>query len=152
MTIKEQYTDVAGKIRMVVELSNGESIMLKFNEQPTTTALETIEANYVANTTIERLAVLQYEILQHKELFKVVVAAIKANPSMTLTQYTTQLGTRQWWEQAIINTYMYTIAVNLAEKYGVSLANYTQSTVWTQVRNWIAATPARNIAKILFGE
>ena len=152
MIIKEQYIDAAGKIRMVVELSNGETTMLKFSEQPTTSALNEIEANYIANSAVEKLAVVQYEILQHRDLFKAVVIAIKANPSMTLTQYTTHLNTKQWWEQAIINTYMYTIAVGLAEKHGVSLSNYTQSTVWTQVRNWIANTPARNISKILFGE
>lgn len=152
MTITEQYTDAAGKIRMVVLLSNGESVMLKFNEQPTTTALEAIEANYVANVTIERLPVVQYEMLKFKDLFRIVVEAIKANPSMTLTQYTTYLNTRQWYESAIINTFMYTIAINLAEKHGVTFANQTQSTIWTQVRNWIVSTPARNIARILFSE
>jgi hypothetical protein len=152
MTITEQYTDAAGKIRMVVELSNGESIMLKFSEQPTTTALNAIEANYIANTTIERLNVVQYEMLKFKDLFKVVVDAIKSNPSMTLTQYTNHLATRQWFEQAIINTFMYTIAVNLADRNSIVFANQTQSTIWTAVRNWIVATPARNIAKILFSE
>lgn len=152
MTITEQYTDAAGKIRMVVLLSNGESVMLKFNEQPTTTALEAIEANYVANVTIERLPVVQYEVLKFKDLFKVVVDAIKANPAMTLSQYTTYLGTRQWYESAIINTFMYTIAINLAEKHGVTFANQTQSTIWTAVRNWIVSTPTRKIARILFSE
>jgi hypothetical protein len=152
MTITEQYIDAAGKIRMVVLLSSGESIMLKFSEQPTTTVLEAIETNYIAEMTIQRLSVVQYEMLKFKDLFKVVVDAIKANPAMTLTQYTNHLATKQWFEQGIINTFMYVIAVNLAERGGIVLANQTQSTIWTQVRNWIVATPGRNIARILFNE
>lgn len=152
MTITEQYTDVAGKIRMVVLLSNGESIMLKFDHEPTTTELNTIETNYIANITIERLPVAQYEMLKFKDLFKVIVDAIKANPAMTLTQYTTYLATKQWYESSIINTFMYIIATNLAERASIVLANQTQSTIWTQVRNWIATTPSRNIARILFSE
>lgn len=152
MTITEQYTDVAGKIRMVVLLSNGESVMLKFDHQPTEAELNTIEASYISNVTIERLPVVQYEMSKFKDLFRVVVEAIKANPSMTLTQYTTYLNTRQWYESAIINTFMYTIAINLAEKHGVTFANQTQSTIWTAVRNWIVSTPTRKIARILFSE
>ena len=62
---------------MVVELSNGETTMLKFSEQPTTSALNEIEANYIANSAVEKLAVVQYEILQHRDLFKAVVVAIR---------------------------------------------------------------------------
>lgn len=152
MTIKEQYTDVAGKIWMVVELFNGESMMLKFDHQPTSDELTQIETNYLANKEIQTLPVIDYQIIQNKELFRIVVMAIKSNPSMTLTQYTTQLATRQWWEQAIINVFLYTIAVNLAEKNGVVLANQTQSTIWTAVRNWIVNTPTNKINRIFFGE
>ncbi len=152
MTITEQYTDAAGKIRMVVLLSNGESVMLKFNEQPTTTALNDIEANYIDNVTVERLPQMQYQLLGNKDLFKELVTAIKAKPTMTLANYTTYISTRQWYEQAMCNFFLYTVGMGLAEKFGVSMANYTQTTIWTQVRNWIVATPAKNIARILFGE
>jgi hypothetical protein len=42
--------------------------------------------------------------------------------------------------------------MGLAQLHGVILANYTESTVYTKVRDWIVATPAKKLSKVIFGE
>lgn len=88
----------------------------------------------------------------HEELIREVVTKIKATPTLTLTQYNTWLGTKQWYEQAIIRYFIFKVAVGLAEKYKVVLANYTETTVLTKVRDWIVATHANKLERILLNK
>jgi len=150
MTITEQYIDMAGKIRMVVLLTTGESILLKFSEQPTTTALEIIEANYIEAHEYDNLTNLTYELLENIELLQEVVTEIKKYPSLTLTQYNNYLANKTWYEQAIIRYFIFVVAMGLAQHYDKSLANLDETTILINVRNWIAETPAKKITKILF--
>ena len=150
MTITEQYIDMAGKIRMVVLLTTGESILLKFSEQPTTTALEIIEANYIEAHEYDNLTNLTYELLENIELLQEVVTEIKKYPSLTLTQYNNYLANKTWYEQAIIHYFIFVVAMGLAQHYDKSLANLDETIILINVRNWIAETPAKKITKILF--
>ena len=150
MTITEQYIDMAGKIRMVVLLTTGESILLKFSEEPTTTALEIIEANYIEAHEYDNLTNLTYELLENIELLQEVVTEIKKYPSLTLTQYNNYLANKTWYEQAIIRYFIFVVAMGLAQHYDKSLANLDETIILINVRNWIAETPAKKITKILF--
>jgi len=150
MTITEQYTDMAGKIRMVVLLSTGESILLKFSEQPTTTALEAIETAYIDAHEYDNLTNLAYELLENIELLQEVVTEIKAHPSLTLTQYNAYLDGKTWYEASIIRYFIFVVANRLAQHYDKSLANMDEVTILLNVRDWIVETPIKKIAKILF--
>ena len=91
-------------------------------------------------------------ITQHKDLIKEVVVRLKNNPTTTLTQYNNYLSTKPWYEQAIIRFFVYKLAMGLAQLHGVILANYTESTVFAKVRDWIVATPAKKLSKVIFNE
>lgn len=89
-------------------------------------------------------------ISQHKELIKEVVLKIKANPTLTLTQYNNYLSGKLWYEQAIIRFFLYKLAVGLAQHYGVVLTDYTETQVLQKVRDYIVNTPNWKLAKIIF--
>ena len=150
MTITEQYTDMAGKIRMVVLLSTGQSILLKFQTQPTTQQLETIEADYILVHEYDGLTNLTYELLDNIELLREVVTEIKTHPTLNLTQYNNYLAGKEWYEQAIIRYFIFVVALGLAQHYEKNLANLNETTILVNVRDWIVETPAKKIAKILF--
>jgi hypothetical protein len=88
----------------------------------------------------------------HEELLREVITKLKINPTLTLSQYNTYLATKQWYEAAIIRYFIYKTAIGLAQHYGVILANYTETTVLTKVRDWIVETPANKLEKILFNK
>ena len=152
MVIIETYQDIAGKYRYVVELINGETVMWKFAEEQTTTELEALETTYIDQHLYDDLIVLQYELLENIELLREVVTEIKAHPTLNLTQYNAYLDTKTWYEQAIIRFFIFTVAKGLAEHYGKDLANLNETTILVNVRDWIADTPAKKIAKILFND
>lgn len=149
MTIIEQTTDLAGKIRMVIRLSNGEYLPLKFSVQPTTTALEDIEANYLVLHQYDSVQQEEISIYDHSELIKEFIQKIKDNPTVTLNQYNTWLGSKLWYEQAILRFFVYKLATKLSERAEVSLTDYTESQVLGKLRDWIVATPIRKIAKVV---
>ena len=152
MVIIETYQDIAGKWRYIVELITGETVMWKFAEEQTTTELEALETTYIDQHLYDDLIVLQYELLENIELLREVVTEIKAHPTLNLTQYNAYLDTKTWYEQAIIGFFIFTVAKGLAEHYDKSLANLDETTILVNVRDWIADTPTKKIAKILFGE
>jgi len=152
MTITEQYTDMAGKIRMVVLLSTGQSILLKFQTQPTTQQLNDIEADYILAHEYDSFTNLTYELLDNIELLREVVTEIKTHPTLNLTQYNNYLAGKEWYEQAIIRYFIFVVALGLAQHYEKNLANLDETTILVNVRDWIVETPAKKIAKILFNE
>ena len=152
MTIKETYQDMAGKWRYIVELTTGETIMLKFSETPTMTELETIEADYILAHEYDGLTNLTYELLDNIELLREVVTEIKTHPTLNITQYNNYLAGKEWYEQAIIRYFIFVVALGLAEHYEKNLANLDETTILVNVRDWIVETPAKKIAKILFNE
>jgi hypothetical protein len=102
MIILDQTTDLAGKIRMTCQLSTGETIALKFTEQPTQEVLDHIEADYIIQHQLDSVTQELLSIYDHVDVLKDFIAKVKATPTVTLAQYNTWLGTKQWWEAAII--------------------------------------------------
>jgi len=150
MEILEQYTDMAGKIRMVARLSNGETIPLKFQSQPTTQQLETIEASYIDHHLYDGVQQETISILDHADLIREFISLVKQNPTVTLTQYNTWLSKKEWWESAVIRFFVFKLATALSAKADVVLTDYTESQVMQKLRNWIVATPVRKISKVIF--
>jgi hypothetical protein len=127
------------------------NITLWFNHDPTIPELQTAVTNYGVATQYDKFQSLNFGIEEDKPLLKSFVLYVKARPTMTLTQFNTLMGTMAWYEAAIIRFFTYMIARGLAQKYGVDLGDYKESTVWIKVRDWIVATALKKIAKIFFG-
>lgn len=83
-------------------------------------------------------------------LIREVIQRFKDYPATTLTQFTNFLNTKAWYESASVKFFMYKTALGLAEHYGITLANYTDNTIFTQVRNWLSETEWRKINKVIF--
>lgn len=151
MIILDQSIDLAGKIRMTCQLSNGETIALKFAEQPTQAELDNIEADYIAQHQSDHIAHETISIYDHIDVLKDFIAKIKATPTVTLAQYNTWLATKQWYEAAIIRFFVYRLAQAVATKKGYTLSNYTETVILGYLRDWIVATPGNEIAKTVIG-
>ena len=150
MTIIEQTIDLAGKIRMIVQLTNGEIIPLKFSTQPSTTQLNEIEASYIVAHQYDSVQTVTINLSNHYELIREFVTLIKQNPTVTLTQYNNWLAGKQWHEAAIIRFFVYKLAMGLAEHSEVSITSYTESFILGKVRDWLVDTPAKKIEKVVF--
>jgi len=148
----EQYIDLAGFYRVLWQMANGENISLKFNHDPSDAECLAQETKYMELHQYDAFSQLRYELLDNIDLLHEVVTLLKENPTVNLTQYNNYLSTKTWYEQAIVNYFLFTVAVGLAENYGVTLVDFTAAEVLKEVRDWIVATPAKKIAKILFGE
>jgi len=152
MTILDQYTDAASKIRILVLLTDGTTVWWKFTSTPTTPELEALETAYIAEHLYDDEKIFEYQIMDNLPLLKEVVDLIHDNPSITLSQFNTYLGTKTWYESATIQYFTYMIAEGLSVYHGVSLGDLTVGTILANVRDWIAANPTKKIARILFGE
>lgn len=154
--ITEQYTDLAGFIRIVWQMETtgytDKVLTFKFKTQPTTEQLETLEANWIDAHEYDNLISLEYNLFDYIDLLKEVVQGIEDNPTMTLTQFNNYIGQKAWWQQATIEFFMVVTATKLAEHYDITLSDYNNQTVFENVRDWIAATPSKKIAKVLFNE
>lgn len=87
---------------------------------------------------------------ENEDLITQFITLVKQNPTVTLAQYNTWVGTKQWYEQATIRYFVYQMAIGLAASYNVSISAYTETIVLGKVRDWIVSTPARNLEKIIF--
>jgi len=150
MIILEQTTDLAGKIRMTCELSNGETIALKFDHSPSNEELNTIEFNYIAQHAYDHVEHEIVSIYDHANTIRDFIAKVKATPSITLTQYNTWLTSKYWGDVAVIRFFVYKLASAIAIKKGYTLSNYSESAVLSYLRTWIVATPTAEIMKTVF--
>jgi hypothetical protein len=128
-------------------MSNGETIVLRFIHEPTQAELDAIETNYLAEHQYDAIQQQVINIYDHVDLIKDAITRLKANPTLTLTQYNTWLATKQWHEAAVIRFFVFKLATLLANSKGLVLANYTETEVLTKLRNWIVATDGKTIAK-----
>jgi hypothetical protein len=151
--IIEQYTDMAGKIRVLWQSdTTGQTYNFKFADEPTEQQLQALsDANDTA-VTVNAVQPLSFSILEHREVLIELVRRVKASPNTTLAQYNNYLGTLPWYEAAIIRTFVFLLAQRLAEKRDVTLANMTENTVFIAVRNFLANTPKWKLARLILGE
>jgi hypothetical protein len=83
--------------------------------------------------------------------FKVICAYIRSHPTLTLNQWNTYLTSLGWQKSVVFRAYMFKLALKLASKYNVVLANYTESEVWIKTRNWICNTNLDIVKRVIFG-
>jgi len=142
-----------GRYSVLVQLDDGNGMRLQFPvsipDADVLTEAQRIVTAQQAQQAYDAIETFQIDILEYKELLKDFITKVKATPTITLTQYNTWLGTKQWYEAAIIRYFVYNLAIKLAGKKGITLANYTETTVLTALRNWIVATNLKTIGKIV---
>jgi hypothetical protein len=148
--ITEQFTDIAGNIRIMWEQPSGVTFHFKFKTQP---PLAEIEALADAREQLESDARIEPAIkAANKNHVVRLVELFKERPSITSTQFTTLLNTLPWYEQAEIRTLIYQIGTALADRKEITLASMTEAQFLTRVRDFIVATPARKLARLFLDQ
>jgi hypothetical protein len=151
--IISQYTDMAGKIRILWQSpATGEVYHYKFNEEPTTQQLETLSDESDAYTDIQKTPTLTFDLLEYRDQIKTFIEQVKARPNLTLAQYNAYLGSLQWYDAAVIRFFVFVFAVRLAERKDIDLPNQTEANTLQAVRDFIVDTPARKLAKLIFNQ
>lgn len=144
-------TDEKGFYRVIwQDVSTGQVVMHKFDKQPTLTYMERFFDNMLHGS---EGVVQEIEFSEEDEAdFKVICAYIRTHPTLTLTQWNTYLnGLGAWQKGVIFKAYMYKLSRNLYDKGEITLANYTEATVWAAVRNWITGTDLDKVKRVIFG-
>ena len=144
------YTDANGYYRVIwQDATTGQIVMHKFTTQPTLTYME----RFFDKMLFGSLGVVQeIEFSEEDEAdFKVICAYIRSHPTLTLTQWNTYLNTLAWQKGVTFKAYMYKLALKLYAKGAITLANYTESTVWIATRNWIVNTNLDTVKRVIFG-
>ena len=138
---------------VLVQLDDGSGLRLSYKTLQSDAVIIATAQDIVNRQEAERqynsIETLPFDILDHKVLLKEFVQKIKENPTVTLAQYNTWLGTKQWYESAIIKYFVYTLATKLAERKGITLTDYTETQVLQKVRDWIVNTNLRTIGKTI---
>lgn len=150
--IIEKITDLFGQTRVRWQLPNGDHVWWKFPFDPTNQQLldqETKHLDSVQNSAVTKLEFPS--VADNVDIIGKIVKQIKANPSLTLTQYNNYLATLHWSEAALIRYFIYVFGVALASRADINLSGITESNFLSQVRNYIVATPVRKLAKQIFG-
>jgi hypothetical protein len=152
MAIVNRDVDMAGKIRIVWQMANGDSVMWKFSSEPTTEQLEALEAKHMILHEYDNVYQIPITITEDVELIRDFIQQIKDHPTVTLTQFNTWLSTKQWQEDAQIRVFIFKLAQELANRQEVQLSDYTQAEILGKLRNWIVDAPIKKIAKVIFGD
>jgi len=85
-------------------------------------------------------------------IYRGASAYIRSHPTTTLTQWNTYLnGLGAWQKGVIFKAYMYKLSTKLATKGVITLANYTETTLWTATRNWICTANLDTVKRVIFG-
>lgn len=152
MAIEQKYQDMAGKWRVMWSIDASNSIMLKFDHNPTDQEV-TDEANAYLNNdeyvyrTVTKIPIV---IENFKDIIEDAVKFIKTtNPN--LTQWNTYLGSQSWYNASVIRWFTFALATGLAARNDINLANYTETEVLGKLKIWIIATPAAKLRKIIWG-
>lgn len=144
------YTDAAGFYRVIwQDVPTGQIVMHKFTTQPTLIYMERFFNKMIHG----RDGIVQeIEFSEEDEAnFKIICAYIRTHPTLTLSAWNTYVNGLGWQKAVISKAYMYKLVLKLAEKYGVTLANYTELEIWTKVRNWICNTELNTVKRVIFG-
>ena len=138
---------------VLVQLDDGSGLRLSYKTLQSDAVILATAQDIVNRQEAERqynsIETLPFDILEQKILLKEFVQKIKDNPNVTLAQYNTWLGTKQWYESVIIKYFVFVLATKLAERKGITLIDLTEAQVLQKVRDWIVNTNLRTIGKTI---
>jgi hypothetical protein len=145
------YTDANGYYRVIwQDATTGQIVMHKFDSIKSLTYMERFFDKMLFGA---QGVVQEIEFSEEDEAdFKVICAYIRSHPTLTLTQWNTYLNSLGAWQKNVIfKAYLYKLARNIHAKGWITLANYTESTVWLATRNWIVNTNLDTVKRVIFG-
>lgn len=155
MIVKETYRDLAGNYRFVVEVSGERLIELKYqsivsNEIVLGEIQKIIDAENLKKE-VDSWMQVDFSLKKNELIIEDFVAKVKSNPNLTLNQYNTYLNSKQWYESSLIRFFIFQLSIGLSERFDISLAGETETSILSAVKNWIIETPANKIRKIVYG-
>lgn len=110
-----------------------------------------IQTRHIAAHALDGVPHAVIDIYEYKDTLKAAMTYIKKqNP--TLAKWNTYLGTLAWHEAYMVRFVLATLALKLAERAEITLSDFTETQMLTQMKAFIIATPAARLAKIVFGE
>lgn len=150
--IIEQITEgIYTRIRWRI-LSINEDVWFKYDHVPSLAELQAQEVIYLNNIQYRDTIKVEMKIEEDIEVIKKIITQIKNNPTTTLAQLNTYLGTLQWYEEYTIRYFIFAFGRKLADIKDVSISSVTPTAFWNAVRDYIVVTPSRKLAKLILGQ
>lgn len=147
--IIDHYIDMAGKHRIVWQMTNSLCLPLKFNYYPSDIECEAIEQRWIEEHKYDNDKNITIDITEDAPIIIDTIIKIRQNPNATLTQFTNYLNTKQWYEAATIRYFLYRLAKFLAQHYGQTLSTQTENEIYVKVRDWLNNQPIARIKKVM---
>lgn len=144
------YTDAAGFYRVIwQDVTSGQIIMHKFDSVKTLTYMERFFDKQIRGGDG---IVQEIEFSEDDEvILKVGCIYILTHPTLTLNDWNAYLNELGYQKAEVFKAYIHKLALKLAEKYGVTLTNYTELEIWIKVRDWICNTDLDIVKRVIFG-
>jgi hypothetical protein len=108
-------------------------------------------ADYTAAHALDSTPQLPISLYENKDTLIMIITKLKQNPTLTLAQYNTYLSTLTWYQSATIRYFIYRMATVVAAVYGINITGMTETTVLQSFRDWVVATPAATLSKVILG-
>ena len=145
------YVDWEGKYRVIWQWPDDTIEFHKFDEFMDEPALELEFADILLEREYGWIERLQAFLDEEEALILTIVQYIRSHPTATLSQWDTLLKSKEWYESATARSFVFRLAVKLAEHYEVELSDYTEGEVFLKTRNWICNTNVNVLKKVIFG-
>lgn len=126
-----------------------ENVVFKFNHDPSDTEVTNVGEDWLLKHQLDNVKFIDTGLTDAQDTIIAFLTKVKTTPNVTLTQYNTWLNAQPWGDQYIIRAFVYRIAQKLAEAKEITLTGTTEAIVLGAVRDWIVATPADKLYKIV---
>ena len=149
--IIEQYTDMAGKVRIQWQsTATGNVYSYKFDSEPSLERLQALSDQSDENQIIQAVKPLNISTEGAGAAVRAFIDKVRATPTITLTQYNTQLNTLAWNDEASVRAFVYQMAKGLSDRNEIDVSGWTEGTVLREVRDYINANADEVINRLIF--
>jgi len=149
--IVEQYTDMAGKIRIQWQsTATGNIYQFKFSHEPDLSRLQDLSDRSDENQIIQAVQPLSINTEGAEQAIRSFIDKIRQMPDITLTQYNTYLNTLAWNDAASVRSFVYQMAKGLSERQEIEVSGWTDGTVLREVRDYINNNSDEIINRLIF--
>ncbi len=152
MAIEQKYQDIAGKWRVLWSIDASNSIMLKFQHNPSDQeVIDKVNTYLISDEYVYRTVTkLPIVIEDFKDVIENAVIFIKTtNPN--LTQWNTYLSNQSWYHASVVRWFLFSLATRIAAQKEIDLTDFTETQVLGKLKTWIIATPAAKLRKVIWG-
>lgn len=150
--IIEQFTDLAGKIRVKWLDENTQNVyMFKFESEPTSEQIAKAVAQAIEIEELSQLDTIG-DFSALKEVVIDIVTRLKEKPNITFTQYSNYLTTLEWKYALQIRCFVLDAASKIAERKNVDISNRTERQIFEYFQAYIQNFTLRKLAKIFLNQ